>query len=97
MASLRGSAAFSDEIPDVGPAQNASRNPVRISHHPSGIRYMLTGNICGSLGVQRHNGAVPAQSGSQSRSLRVHQHGPWYSRLVALGPAGAPGAQRPCG
>eukprot|EP00972_Heterocapsa_arctica_P036051 5305745-Heterocapsa_arctica.AAC.1 len=50
MASLRGSAAFSNELPEVGPAQNASRNPVRISYHPSRIRYMLTGNIAEAWG-----------------------------------------------
>eukprot|EP00972_Heterocapsa_arctica_P008488 1237908-Heterocapsa_arctica.AAC.1 len=50
MASLRGADALSIELPEVGPAQSASRNPVRIAHHPSGIRYMHTASIAEAWG-----------------------------------------------
>eukprot|EP00972_Heterocapsa_arctica_P014879 2191463-Heterocapsa_arctica.AAC.1 len=50
-ASLRGKGTKSSNLPEKGLDWSASRSPVQVAHHPTGMRYMLTADIAEAWGI----------------------------------------------
>eukprot|EP00972_Heterocapsa_arctica_P013723 2024431-Heterocapsa_arctica.AAC.1 len=50
-ASLRGTSALSQDLPEFGLSNEASRGPVVVHNHPIGFRYMQIDGIATSWGL----------------------------------------------